>query len=484
MSLAPTFVLGPESGGRGYRILASSSGQVSGSWTIDLPMVLLNWGQLEREESFAAQLPLEDGGALVCRGKFFRRVALGPVAWLHAVHLAPELLEETFERTEQLLALIPEPDETLAFADAPLELASLPPPRRALWAGLNLAWTDRAIAVDPSVDLEAVLGAALASVDPPEQRRRVSGWATTAELPARGAISPLRQCRLIVARPGIELAEAGFLPASVNADGVPETPEGGEPPIGRHVWERLHAILRDGPAFAPAADSEQLAWRYVMSEQAPDKLVGRLLRNATKLLAPTSMATLLGKLAHLEDDALREPALEVLDQYFALLAETGHAAAPAAALLAEGDAGEFAQIVLPRLDDNALKALPGDDFASLVQVTIGIVRDRLGTAPAVVVDALARIAGELAYRCENQRYPVDPLLEIVHFWPDESTGKLRGLLTRKLLGRIADGGRSTLAGVTRKLLPARHLEAAARDQRVAALLLHFVALRRLELAHG
>lgn len=447
----PTLVVGPENNGRGYRLLASSPDVPDGNWIIDLPMMLLEWAKLERTEPFVACLPVDSatvpGGVVVVRARFFRRLPIGPVAYLHAACLTAEQCEAIGWQTEQVVGRIPDPDESTAFAGAPLDIAIAPAPSRP-WPRLDLAWTSRMVSVEPPIGLEEVLVRALASVDPPEQRQKVLSWATTAELPARGGLNPLRQCRLIVARDGSAPAVVGFLPYRIHADGTSE----GEPapvPPPRRAWEDFRHLLSADPALD--ANAPELRWRAAFSDETPRAVVAELLRAAAGLFPSDAMITLLAVLTHHEDPAFREAGQSVLGQYAGAAAARGLLARPLVKLLQWPDRDAQVIALLPHVDDAVLEQLSGAEFGQLL---FTCVRHSEKTGVAALGDLAPRIAHfavVYARRCETETLAIDPLLAIVHLLHAESRDELGSMLTARFLEAARAAGRTAVAQFTRLL---------------------------------
>ena len=204
-----TVVIGPQAGGRGYRVLARSDGPaIAGTAEgrlSELALVLAGWAD-EREAPAAALVPLGDATApaLLMRIAYLGTAPLGTIAYAHGLILDEPAFALCAGRPESLLPLIPPPDGSRQFAESPLQVGALPPPRppRRDWNGLGLEWRDRLVLVDDAEQEEPTLCSILRSIGPAGPGARVRGWATTALLPSSGSFSPARELQLLVVAHG------------------------------------------------------------------------------------------------------------------------------------------------------------------------------------------------------------------------------------------------------------------------------------------
>jgi len=243
-----TLVIGPQAGGRGYRVLARSDGPaIAGTAEgrlSEMALVLAGWAD-EQEEPAAALIPLGDATApaLLMRFAYLGTAPLGTIAYANGLILDEAAFALCAGRPESLLPLIPPPDGSRQFAEGPLTVRDLPPPPppRRDWSGLGLEWRDRVVLVDDVEQEEATLSSILRSIGPAGPGARVRGWATSALLPSSGSFSPSRELQLLVVGadrrrpPGLH-----HLPARATAAGF-EGERVDLPPAAR-AWERLKSL--------------------------------------------------------------------------------------------------------------------------------------------------------------------------------------------------------------------------------------------------
>lgn len=485
----PTFVAGPENEGRGYGVLAQSGPPIRAGWTVDLPMMLFEWAKLERQQPFAACLPMSDDLLVICRGRFFRRLAIGHDSYLNGALITTEQCARIGWRTELVAAHVPLPDETLDFARQPLTIA-IPPPQRepsARWPGLGLAWANRIIAVAPPRDLEEVIQLALGSIDPPEQRRRVIGWTTSIELAPRGALNPVRQSQLVAiggAAPDVE----GFLPVTMHVDGTWDGPRI-EPPEGRELWSRLHQALVE---WSPALEGEALLqWSPEMSDLSATEVAAILLRGAAQRMEPLPAIGLLANLIVRGEKPLHEPGIVLLEEQLAKLARTQpaealHAVADLRGLLAAPGRDPIALRVLMAFDAAAFDAAPEPVLATLLELAGTLVGAAGGNRGAL------RPLAEIALAYADRFDPSDPalfaLVTLVERWPATAADMLDHLASTRLIEAVAARARASLAAITKKLLrmpavPRDRYPARTQAEWVRALRATLAAIRHLENAH-
>jgi len=273
-----SLVIGPQAGGRGYRVLARSDGPpISGGAEgrlSEMALVIAGWAE-EREPPAAALIPLSDATApaLLMRFAYLGSASLGTIAYAHGLILDEAAFSLSAGRPECLLPLIPPPDGSRRFAEAPLVLNAQPrpgPPRRN-WSGLGLEWRDRLVLVDHESQEEPVLCSILSGIGPAGPGARVRGWATTALLPSSGSFSPARELQLLVVDVGRRR------PASLHHLPAHATPGGfdGErvdlPPAAR-AWERLKSLGAEDVNLAAAVGP--LRWSPDLFDAAPRDVIG------------------------------------------------------------------------------------------------------------------------------------------------------------------------------------------------------------------
>jgi len=284
-----TLVIGPQAGGRGYRVLARSDGPaISGiaeGRLSEMALVLAGWAE-EREAPAAALVPLTDATApaLLLRFAFLGTAPLGTIAFAHGLILDEAAFALCAGRPESLLPLIHPPDGSRQFAEAPLVVADLPPPRSPCrdWSGLGLEWRDRLVLVDREEDEEPTLSSILRSIGPAGPGARVRGWATTALLPSSGSFSPARELQLLVVEAGRRRpAELHHLPAHATPTGF-EGERVDLPPAAR-AWERLKAAGALDVDLAEAVGP--LRWSPAHFDAPPGEVIGPAAANALRRLS-------------------------------------------------------------------------------------------------------------------------------------------------------------------------------------------------------
>lgn len=285
-----TVVIGPQAGGRGYRVLARSdarpmAGSAEGRLS-ELALVVAGWADEAEPQGAAALVPLRDATApaLLIRLSFLGTASLGAIAYAHGLILDEAAFALCEGRPETLLPLIPAPDGSRTFADTPLTLTTPPrgnAPRRD-WSGLGLEWRDRLVLVDDAAQEESVLASVLGSIGPAGPGSRVRGWSTTALLPTTGSFSPARELQLVVVevgrrRPGT----LQHLPAHATASGF----DGDRvqlPPAAR-AWERLKSLAVSDADLAAAVGP--LRWSPDGLDSPPTEVIGPAAADALRRLS-------------------------------------------------------------------------------------------------------------------------------------------------------------------------------------------------------
>ncbi|MCU0884352.1 MAG: hypothetical protein MUC44_05285 [Beijerinckiaceae bacterium] len=281
-------VMGPRSSGRGYQILTETGVPLLSAQARDLldslPLALAGWADTG-EESFLACIPLTDDASptLLIHGRYLGEAVAGSVAYANAV-LVDQLLPHP--QLAELAHAIPTPDGSLAFALAPTASG---PDNLALqgdWDGFGLAWTDRILFIPVDAAPWPWLRSALHAIDPPEQRNRVRGWATSLGLPSTGSFVPARCFNLVVTAPAqvppgwphvpAEATDRGFAGAYIT------------PPAAWRLWRDLVAHAEAMPV--PAWDSQ-------LVERPAVEIVGHAMSRAISDRQHRAVADLLARVA-------------------------------------------------------------------------------------------------------------------------------------------------------------------------------------------
>jgi hypothetical protein len=268
--------MGPQAGGRGYRVLARSDGAAISAAAearlSELALVLAGWAD-QRESGAAALIPLTDATtpAVLMRLAYLGTAPLGTIAFAHGLILDSAAFAACAGRPDGLLHLVPPPDGSRSFAEAPLLVNQAPPPaQRHDWAGLGLEWRDRLVLVPAQAEAEAALRSVLGSLGPAGPGARVRGWATSALLPSSGSFSPARELQLIVI--GEDQRQSDGLP-HLPARATPGGFEGEHvdlPPAAR-AWERLKSLAAVDADLAEAI--EPLRWSPASFDLPPAEML-------------------------------------------------------------------------------------------------------------------------------------------------------------------------------------------------------------------
>lgn len=474
-------VIGPEGRGRGYAVLASGGAVAPGSWSVDLPMLLLEWAKLGAEEPFAACLPLDGDAVVVCRGRYFRQLEIGPVAYLHAVHLDAAQLEAIGWQTEAVLEAIPVPAaEDTAFAQMELSVTTDPQTQRGA-DPLGATWADSYVAADLRYALDDLLIWGLRGIAPAHLRRRVLGWSTSAALPPRGSLNPRRQCQLFVARGQPPGDYADLRQAQAGPDGKVVGERIKDPPAYL-AWEAFHRLGSLDGALAGTG------WRADYSSDTATEMTARLARIAASHLSASAMLALLRELLASEDADQNAAARQVLPRYLELAGSNSEVAEPLAAFLetARPNEREFVPQFVAAL---AAKPLPNLDPPLLARVLPACSELAGSGAGPDVLEDVAKIAVHAAQVTERGNKVIDMLVRLLETWPLESRNMLDELAEPRFLAVLAEhGGRPMVEQATQGLLakPRELLDRASlnRDSSVRALRALLGAYYRLKASHG
>jgi len=407
-----TLVIGPQAGGRGYRVLARSPGPaISGAAEgrlSELALVIAGWAE-QNEPPAAALIPLTDATApaVLLRFAHLGSGSLGSIGYANGLLLDNAAFAACGGRPETLLPLIPAPDGARSFADAPLALiqpAPASPPLRD-WTGLGLEWRDRLVVVEDRSDEEATLCSILHSIGPAGPGSRVRGWATTAALPPGGSFSPGRELQLLVVeksrrRPAIHHLLARATPTGFEGERIDL------PPAAR-AWERLKSLGARDVDIAQAVGA--LRWSPEQLEAAPADVIGPAAGQALRALGGEARIRFILALAEPRGDAFDREFGAIARHWLAQLIgrdelDPQHAAfyikavadappattatmAPLGALLARPGTGRW---------------LKGRTFDRLVQLGyVDALAERSGEAPALLAglgsDDLPKLIGTVLH---------------------------------------------------------------------------------------
>ncbi len=309
-----TAVLGPVDSGRGYSILARSSERPEEAAVEGMlrhfSLALAGWADRQPADC-VVMFPLDPSAFAVARVAFLGDADLGTVAMAHVVIVPMAAMTALDWRPHRLLPHIPAPtaDDDLSFADAPLRLdlealsRADPGPRL---APFGLEWADQDIAVG-AASPEAVLAGAIDGMDPPEQRARITGWATSGAFARSGAFDPDEAFRLIVRGAGDGEAPASARRAVRLTNGqiapvVPSTTPAASPPAWR-VWTEVEAVAR------ARATHRDLDWSPRYADHAPEAAAAIAILEACLDLDPVGRAALLAAVADRSDAAPEGPDL-------------------------------------------------------------------------------------------------------------------------------------------------------------------------------
>ena len=312
-----TAVLGPVENGRGYTILAQSAAGGRADRTAvegmlrHFSLALAGWAD-RQPPACVVMFPLEGSNGTpaetfaVGRVAFVGEAELGTVAMGHLVIVPLNVMAALRWLPHRLLARIrtPTAEADLTFADTPLtlDLAALAHAEAgSRLASFGLEWRDQDIAVG-AASPEAVLAGAIEGMDPPEQRARLTGWATSGAFTRSGAFDPDEAFRLIVRGSGEGEAplNAGRRPVRLTNGQIAPADLANAPslaPAAWRVWARINAIARTH------ATGKGLDWQPRYADHAPDSIAAIAIIEACLHLDPVGRAALLAAVAESADDA-------------------------------------------------------------------------------------------------------------------------------------------------------------------------------------
>lgn len=300
-------------------------------------------------------------------------------------------------------------------------------------AAPRVGWSDIAIDVGDQ-DPEAVLAALVEGVEPPTQRARITGWASTSLIAPTGDLDPARTFRLVThasaESPAAFQATHELLSIKVAA----------EPSLTWKAWLKLAAIAEREPAAAALRAAQ---WSQDKARLPAEDVMFEEIASACATLPPTGMIALLRAVASHADGA------DAVDA-----ALRGGVSETFNALVAVADAEGAAFYVRGLTDGAPLSALPDLDAVvarPAVAAWLGDIVHRLDLAKVVQLWA-AQLAADPAFADTIAvAGPVflDATLDVaLTRLDDEETRRLAGTLLR--------------LQCQRPTVEARHLRAALR----------------------
>lgn len=284
--LVPTAVIGPKAQGRNYGLRRHAGPRLTSeaqARLADFALSLAGWAMLRRRR-FAAMLPLAADGSTfaVARARHLGEGELGPIAVAHLLIVDADLLEALDWASPRLLSLLPEP-ENVTFGLEPLAMA---PEALTPAAGRTLprvGWSDLAIDVGDE-DPEAVLRALVEGVEPPAQRARLTGWASTSLIAPAGDLDPARVFKLVT---HASAESPAAFQATHELSSLKTT---AEPPLAWKAWLKLAAIAEREPAAAALRSAQ---WSQDKARLPADNVMFEEIASACASLSPVAMVELL-----------------------------------------------------------------------------------------------------------------------------------------------------------------------------------------------
>ena len=460
--LIPAAVIGPKAQGRNYglrryagpRLTSESQARLA-----DFALSLAGWAMLRRRR-FVAMLPLTANGSsfAVVRARHLGEGELGPIAVAHLLVADAALLDALDWASPRLLRLLPEPEDA-AFG---LQMLAVSPTRLAAFAARpattpRVGWSDVAIDVGDE-DPETMLSALIEAVEPPSQRARLTGWASTSLIAPAGDLDPARTFRLVThasaESPAAFQASHELLSLKTTA----------EPPLAWKAWLKLAAIAEREPAAAALRSAQ---WSQDKARLPAEDVMFEEIASACATLTPIAMIELLrAVMRHADGDdaasqALRDGVSETFDALVAV------ADAQGAAFYVRGltdGAGPIALEALLKLD--AVMAKPA------VAAWLGDIASRLDLARVVRL-----WSGELARDPDfaDTLSPAGPafldavLDAALPRLDDEETRQLAGTLVRLQCQRpVIEAARLRAALTALLAMPPASADAALADTAVLA----------------
>lgn len=455
----PTAVIGPKAQGRNYGLRRYAGPRLSSesqARLADFALSLAGWAMLRRRR-FVAMLPLAADGAsfAVARARHLGEGELGPVAVAHLLIVDAALIEALGWASPRLLRLLPEPEDA-AFGLEPLTVSpsSLAKPAARPIVAARVGWADLAIDVGDE-DPEATLCALVEGVEPPSQRARLTGWASTSLMTPAGDLDPARTFRLVT-------HAASESPAAFQATHeLVSLKATAEPSLAWKAWLKLAAIAEREPAAAALRSAQ---WSQDKARLPADDVMFEEIASACANLAPPAMVALLRAVMHHADGsdavsaALRDGVSETFDALIAV------ADAEGAAFYVRGLVDGAEPIALPGLAEAiarpAVAAWLGDIAHRLdLAEVVGLWAARLADAPAF---AETLTAADPAF--------LDAALDVaLSRLDDEDVRRLAGALVRlRCLRPAMEGSRLRAALEALLAKPPAGVDAALADPAVLA----------------
>jgi hypothetical protein len=359
-----------------------------------------------------------------------------------------------------VLPAIPEPDGTPDFAARAVDIAIPPDTAVTRKAPLGLAWRDRFIEAADGIDCEAQLLEALESIDPPEQRARVTGWTTSARFVPRGALDILHQSQLIVARgpPPPELADMPAMKLSIDHTAWDRI----EPPSSWKAWRRFHGEIERDPAFAPALP--RLRWHPAFADRPAEQIAREALRMTTQALAPAVMTRLLSQLI-LADSELSAAAQSIAAEYARALAGKTEGRRLIDELMAMSEAvpADFAFTLLGMAESDAVASLPEHQLARWIRHARSAAREgRLAGSPRARAN-LITLFGRALVSPESSEPEFAAMKELIERWPENDRRELLALTIGPYLRMIFDRSRALGATLATSVLRRAYYSEGARS---------------------
>ena len=292
----PSFLIGPQAGGRSYGVLRAP-GLVARSAAAsdrlgDLALSLHRWSR-SGEGGLVCFLPLDEGLWALIRAVNLGASELGSVALARGVILRTEDLDAIGWSAHRLMAGLEPPTYALAGAPAnAMETVSLaaPPPARADESGIgqlaySLAHTDRLIETPSDAKAESLLYAILEAAP----RNALEGWSAGGLLHRNGRFDPAATFRLVVvsqAAAGLAAAFPRHMPARLADDRLSSADIAD--PKSWAAWQALFGVKARDYRIDAACDARLAAarWRPEYRDLSPEEVVRRQTVEASQGLEP------------------------------------------------------------------------------------------------------------------------------------------------------------------------------------------------------
>ncbi|WP_428150835.1 hypothetical protein [Brevundimonas sp.] len=404
-----TAVIGPRSRGRDYSILRRAGPALSDDASAalaDIAMVLTGWALTRARRPIAFMFPVtpQQDAFAVLRAAYQGEGALGPMAFANVVIAPAAVLAQIGWASHRLLKAIPSAgDDTFAQSAFSLDLDDLTMEPPAPTTPPDAAWKDQAIEADIAEPEEA-LGWVMDAIQPAEQRARISGWTTTANLMRVGRLDPAKAFRLVfhTADQSTAMFDATHQRVSLRDAVEPPAP----PPLAWRVWSLLNRQASEVDGGSPLRKVE---WLRQMIQGEPSAVAAQVVLLAGVGAKPSQQVQLLVAAAETADQAEAETADAVLKGVGEALSRLfdNVGGSKAGAYYVQGLLDALPATTLDRIDTvSALAAIPevsealgvsalNADNQVLIdhwaQAISGRPEDLLHLAPAVAARALASV---------------------------------------------------------------------------------------------